>query len=123
MLKKIFLLLKVMLKKVFLRFFSADVFVVQIKNQNIVRKGVCADGNSNLSDEIGMLLNAALGLRPVGAVIFLQRNNLKLCLRNSDSATDTSEVAKVYGGGGYASSSSFIIRMDEYNQWISANSL
>ncbi|CAI8618003.1 unnamed protein product [Vicia faba] len=88
--------------------------------------GVRADGNSNLSDEIGMLLSvksAAIGLRPIGAVIFLQRNNLKMCLRSSDSATDTSEVAKAYGGGGSASSSSFIIRMDEYNQWISANSL
>lgn len=88
--------------------------------------GVRADGNSNLSDEIGMLLSvksAAIGLRPIGAVIFMQRNNLKMCLRSSDSATDTSEVAKAYGGGGSASSSSFIIRMDEYNQWISANSL
>ncbi|XP_058758145.1 uncharacterized protein LOC131631369 [Vicia villosa] len=88
--------------------------------------GVRADGNSNLSDEIGMLLSvksAALGLRPIGAVIFLQRNNLKMCLRSSDSATDTSEVAKAYGGGGSASSSSFIIRMDEYNQWISASPL
>ncbi|XP_050899428.1 uncharacterized protein LOC127106181 [Lathyrus oleraceus] len=88
--------------------------------------GVRADGNSNLSDEIGLLLSvksAAIGLRPIGAVIFMQRNNLKMCLRSSDSATDTSEVAKAYGGGGSASSSSFIIRMDEYNQWISANPL
>ncbi|XP_045826286.1 uncharacterized protein LOC123918322 isoform X1 [Trifolium pratense] len=88
--------------------------------------GVRADGNSNLSDEIGMLLSAksaAIGLRPIGAVIYMQRNNLKMCLRSSDSATDTSEVAKAYGGGGSASSSSFIIRMDEYNQWISASSL
>lgn len=88
--------------------------------------GVRADGNSNLSDEIGMLLSvksAAIGLRPIGAVIFMQRNNLKMCLRSSDNATDTSEVAKAYGGGGSASSSSFIIRMDEYNQWLSANSL
>lgn len=81
----------------------------------------------------------------------MQRNNLKMCLRSIDSATDTSEVAKVciltsgiissyflywqfwekisskfpfflsmqaYGGGGSPSSSSFIIRMDEYNQWL-----
>ncbi|WJX46462.1 hypothetical protein P8452_33263 [Trifolium repens] len=84
--------------------------------------GVRADGNSNLSDEIGMLLSlksAAIGLRPIGAVIYMQRNSLKMCLRSSDSTTDTSEVAKAYGGGGSASSSSFIIRMDEYNQWIS----
>lgn len=26
---------------------------------------------------------------------------------------------KAYGGGGSPSSSSFIIRMDEYNQWLS----
>ena len=89
----------------------------------------------------------------------MQRNNLKMCLRSTDSATDTSEVAKVcinmkqswfflfiyflfnvgylglivskfslyinvkaYGGGGSPSSSSFIIRMDEYNQWLSVNS-
>ena len=29
---------------------------------------------------------------------------------------------KAYGGGGSPSSSSFIIRMDEYNQWLSMNS-
>ncbi|TKY59423.1 hypothetical protein E2542_SST16512 [Spatholobus suberectus] len=83
--------------------------------------GVRADGNSNLSDEIGRLLSvksAATGLRPIGAVIFMQRNNLKMCLRSTDRATDTSEVAKAYGGGGSPGSSSFIIRMDEYNQWI-----
>ncbi|KAL1355890.1 hypothetical protein HN51_007862 [Arachis hypogaea] len=83
--------------------------------------GVRADGNSNLSDEIGRLLSlksAAAGLRPIGAVIFMQRNNLKMCLRSMDRVTDTSEVARAYGGGGSPSSSSFIIRMDEYNQWI-----
>lgn len=35
------------------------------------------------------------GTRPIGAVIFMQRNTLKICLRSTDSATDTSEVAKV----------------------------
>ncbi|KAK9286303.1 hypothetical protein L1049_014693 [Liquidambar formosana] len=87
--------------------------------------GVRADGNSNLSDEIGKQLSvksAAAGLRPIGAVIYMQRNNLKVCLRSIDRATDTSEVAKAYGGGGSPSSSSFIIRMDEYNQWLSVNS-
>ncbi|XP_027346833.1 uncharacterized protein LOC113858388 [Abrus precatorius] len=86
--------------------------------------GVRVDGNSNLSDEIGKLLSvksAATGLRPIGAVIFMQRNNLKMCLRSTDRATDTSEVAKAYGGGGSPSSSSFMIRMDEYNKWISGN--
>ncbi|XP_052117672.1 uncharacterized protein LOC107489250 [Arachis duranensis] len=71
--------------------------------------GVRADGNSNLSDESAL---------PIGAVIFMQRNNLKMCLRSMDRVTDTSEVARAYGGGGSPSSSSFIIRMDEYNQWI-----
>ncbi|KAK6241262.1 hypothetical protein QQP08_005968 [Theobroma cacao] len=86
--------------------------------------GVRADGNSDLSDEIGKQLSlksATAGLRPIGAVIYMQRNNLKMCLRSTDSATDTSEVAKAYGGGGCPSSSSFIIRMDEYNQWRSVN--
>ncbi|XP_028087536.1 uncharacterized protein LOC114288253 [Camellia sinensis] len=86
--------------------------------------GVRADGNSNLSDEIGKELSiksAAAGLRPIGAVVYMQRNNLKVCLRSTDTATDTSEVAKAYGGGGSPSSSSFIIRMDEYNQWLSVH--
>ncbi|KAK0590906.1 hypothetical protein LWI29_033049 [Acer saccharum] len=62
---------------------------------------VRADGNSNLSDEIGKQLSvksAAAGLRPIGAVIYSCRNNLKMCLRSTDSATDTSEIAKAYGG-------------------------
>ncbi|XP_024031742.1 uncharacterized protein LOC21397918 [Morus notabilis] len=86
--------------------------------------GVRVDGNSDLVDEIGKQLSvrsAATGLRPIGAVIYMQRNNLKMCLRSIDSSTDTSEVAKAYGGGGSSSSSSFIIRMDEYNQWLSTN--
>ncbi|OMO85304.1 hypothetical protein CCACVL1_10287 [Corchorus capsularis] len=86
--------------------------------------GVRADGNSDLSDEIAKQLSlksATAGLRPIGAVIYMQRKNLKMCLRSTDSATDTSEVAKAYGGGGSPSSSSFIIRMDEYNQWRSVN--
>ncbi|KAJ8768933.1 hypothetical protein K2173_023928 [Erythroxylum novogranatense] len=85
--------------------------------------GVRADGHSYLSDEIGKQLSiksSTAGLRPIGAVVYWQRNNLKICLRTIDSATDTSEVAKAYGGGGSSSSSSFIIRMDEYNQWLSA---
>ncbi|XP_043703262.1 uncharacterized protein LOC122653481 isoform X2 [Telopea speciosissima] len=84
--------------------------------------GIRADGNSDLSDEIGKELSvrsAAAGLRPIGAVVYMQRNNLKMSLRSMDTTTDTSEVAKAYGGGGSRSSSSFIIRMDEYNQWIS----
>ncbi|GAY45952.1 hypothetical protein CUMW_093270 [Citrus unshiu] len=95
-----------------------------ITNPYIYKQGVRADGNSYLSDEIGKQLSArsaAAGLRPIGAVIYMQRNNLKMCLRSTDSATDTSEIAKAYGGGGSASSSSFIIRMDEYNQWLSVN--
>ncbi|XP_075104662.1 uncharacterized protein LOC107798573 [Nicotiana tabacum] len=87
--------------------------------------GIRADGNSELSDEIGKELSkksAAAGLRPIGAVIYLQRKNLKMCLRTVDAATDTSEVAKAYGGGGSPSSSSFIIRMDEYNQWLTVHS-
>ncbi|XP_009790408.1 uncharacterized protein LOC107780419 isoform X1 [Nicotiana tabacum] len=87
--------------------------------------GIRADGNSDLSDEIGKELSkksALAGLRPIGAVIYLQRKNLKMCLRTVDAATDTSEVAKAYGGGGSPSSSSFIIRMDEYNQWLAVHS-
>ncbi|EOA30852.1 hypothetical protein CARUB_v10013995mg [Capsella rubella] len=86
--------------------------------------GIRADGNTQLSDELGKLLSlqsSVAGLRPIGAVTYMQRNNLKMCLRSTDDITDTSEVAKAYGGGGTSSSSSFIIRMDEYNQWISTN--
>ncbi|KAG6382367.1 hypothetical protein SASPL_157964 [Salvia splendens] len=82
-----------------------------------------ADGNSDFSDEMGKELSqmsAAAGLRPIGAVLYMQRNNLKMSLRTIDSGTDTSEIAMAYGGGGFPSSSSFIIRMDEYNQWRSA---
>ncbi|KAF8052136.1 hypothetical protein N665_1597s0002 [Sinapis alba] len=86
--------------------------------------GMRADGNHELSDELGKLLSlqsASSGLRPIGAVTFMQRNNLKMCLRSTDDTADTSEIAKAYGGGGTSCSSSFIIRMDEYNQWISMN--
>ncbi|XP_031378517.1 uncharacterized protein LOC116193916 [Punica granatum] len=86
--------------------------------------GVRADGSSDLSDEIGKQLSlksAASGLRPIGAVIYMLRNNLKMCLRSIDDTTDTSEVAKAYGGGGTPRSSSFIIKMDEYNCWLSGN--
>lgn len=38
---------------------------------------------------------AICGVRPIGAVVYMQRNNLKMCLRSTDAATDTSEVAKV----------------------------
>ncbi|XP_037496586.1 uncharacterized protein LOC105636022 isoform X6 [Jatropha curcas] len=93
-----------------------------VTNPHMFEKGVRADGYSNLADEIGRQLSvksAAAGLRPIGVVIYMQRNNLKMCLRSADTATDTSEIAKAYGGGGSLSSSSFIIRMDEYNQWLS----
>ncbi|WOG82682.1 hypothetical protein DCAR_0101848 [Daucus carota subsp. sativus] len=86
--------------------------------------GVRADGNPSLSDEIGKELSrrsSAAGLRPIGAVIYMQGKNLKMCLRSTDEGTDTSEVAKAYGGGGFPCSSSFIIRMDEYNEWLSVN--
>ncbi|XP_049413873.1 uncharacterized protein LOC125876657 isoform X3 [Solanum stenotomum] len=96
-----------------------------ITNPHMYKQGVRADGNPDLSDEIGKELSkksASVGLRPIGAVVYLQRKNLKMCLRTFDAATDTSEVAKAYGGGGSPSSSSFIIRMDEYNQWRSVHS-
>ncbi|XP_020686844.1 uncharacterized protein LOC110102724 [Dendrobium catenatum] len=84
-----------------------------------------ADGNAEFSHEIALELSsrsAAAGLRPIGAVIFMQRGNLKMCLRTTDCATDTSDIAKAFGGGGKPSSSSFIIRMDEYNEWTAINS-
>ncbi|XXG78151.1 hypothetical protein AAC387_Pa08g2153 [Persea americana] len=62
--------------------------------------GIRADGNSDLSNEIGEELSvksAAAGLRPIGAVVYMQRGNLKMCLRSVDSATDTSEIAKKHG--------------------------
>ncbi|OAY74025.1 hypothetical protein ACMD2_10866 [Ananas comosus] len=84
-----------------------------------------ADGYSDLSDEIGTELSrrsATAGLRPIGAVVFMQRGIFKMCLRSTDKATNTSEIAKAYGGGGNSSSSSFPLTMDEYNHWTSTNS-
>ncbi|KAF8641944.1 hypothetical protein HU200_067658 [Digitaria exilis] len=43
--------------------------------------------------------------RPIGAVVFMQRG-----------------ILKAYGGGGKPSSSSFALRMDEFNTWTSVNS-
>jgi len=77
-----------------------------------------ADRNSKLSHEIGLELSrrsAAAGLRPIGAVVFMQRGILKVCLRTTDSTTNTANIAKAYGGGGKPSSSSFALRMDEFN--------
>ncbi|KAL6658351.1 hypothetical protein ACP70R_003937 [Stipagrostis hirtigluma subsp. patula] len=84
-----------------------------------------ADGHSKLSHEIGLELSqmsAAAGLRPIGAVVFMQRGILKICLRTTDSTTNTAEIAKAYGGGGKPNSSSFALRMDEFNSWTSVNS-
>ncbi|KAG1369806.1 hypothetical protein COCNU_15G001720 [Cocos nucifera] len=56
-------------------------------------------GNSDLSHEIGVELSRrskAAGLRPIGALVFMQRSNLKMCLRSTDKSTDTSEIAKAY---------------------------
>lgn len=83
-----------------------------------------ADGHTNLSHEIGLELSrrsAASGLRPIGAVVFMQRGILKVCLRTTDSTTNTAEIAKAYGGGGKPSSSSFALRMDEFNAWTRVN--
>ncbi|TVU26716.1 hypothetical protein EJB05_29275, partial [Eragrostis curvula] len=84
-----------------------------------------ADGHTGLSHEIGLELSrrsAAAGLRPIGAVVFMQRGILKICLRTTDSITNTAEIAKAYGGGGKPSSSSFALTMDEFNSWTSVNS-
>uniref|UniRef100_A0A804MSE9 Uncharacterized protein n=1 Tax=Zea mays TaxID=4577 RepID=A0A804MSE9_MAIZE len=81
-----------------------------------------ADGQTQLSHEIALELSqrsAAAGLRPIGAVVFMQRGVLKVCLRTTDSTVNTSEIAKAYGGGGKRSSSSFTLRMDEFNIWTS----
>uniref|UniRef100_A0A0D9XPG2 Uncharacterized protein n=1 Tax=Leersia perrieri TaxID=77586 RepID=A0A0D9XPG2_9ORYZ len=84
-----------------------------------------ADGNSKLSHEIGLELSqrsAAAGLRPIGAVVFMQRGLLKVCLRTTDNTIDTAEIAKAYGGGGKPNSSSFALRLEEFNAWTSVNS-
>jgi len=88
-------------------------------------KAIRADRNSKLSHEIGLELSrrsAAAGLRPIGAVVFMQRGILKVCLRTTDNTTNTANIAKAYGGGGKPSSSSFALRMDEFNTWTSVNS-
>ncbi|KAI3990295.1 hypothetical protein MKX01_037634 [Papaver californicum] len=64
--------------------------------------GIRADGNSNLSNDIGKKLSlrsAAAGLRPIVTLIPLK-------------------LLRAYGEGDTSASSS-IIRMDEYSQWIS----
>jgi len=89
------------------------------------REAIRADGQTQLSHEIALELSqrsAAAGLRPIGAVVFMQRGVLKVCLRTTDSTVNTSEIAKAYGGGGKRSSSSFTLRMDEFNIWTSVNS-
>ncbi|KAI3981331.1 hypothetical protein MKX01_004595 [Papaver californicum] len=54
------------------------------------------------------LRSAAAGLRPIGAVVYMQRK--------------ISRCACAYGGGDTSASSSLIIRMEEYSQWISGRS-
>ncbi|KAI4997394.1 hypothetical protein ZWY2020_052736 [Hordeum vulgare] len=83
-----------------------------------------ADGDSKVSHEIGLELSkmsAGAGLRPIGAVVFMQRGLLKICLRTTDNTTNTAEIAKAHGGGGKPSSSSFALRMDEFNAWTREN--
>ncbi|KAG6409101.1 hypothetical protein SASPL_132133 [Salvia splendens] len=55
-----------------------------------------ADGNSDFSDEMGKELSqmsAAAGLRPIGAVLYMQRNNLKMSLRTIDSVAFSTAIA------------------------------
>ncbi|AQK87203.1 SEC14 cytosolic factor family protein / phosphoglyceride transfer family protein [Zea mays] len=62
------------------------------------REAIRADGQTQLSHEIALELSqrsAAAGLRPIGAVVFMQRGVLKVCLRTTDSTVNTSEIAKV----------------------------
>lgn len=40
-------------------------------------------------------LTNILPVRPIGAVVFMQRGIFKMCLRSTDKATNTSEIAKV----------------------------
>lgn len=42
-----------------------------------------------------MIVLVQYSFRPIGAVIYTQRKNLKMSLRSIDSCTDTSEIAKV----------------------------
>jgi hypothetical protein len=52
--------------------------------------------NDVIDIDYNLLLSSSIGgVRPIGAVVYMQRNNLKMCLRSIDGATDTSEVAKV----------------------------
>ncbi|CAL9248194.1 unnamed protein product, partial [Arabidopsis halleri] len=58
--------------------------------------GMRVDGNHQLSDgKLLSLQSSAAGLRPIEAITFMQRNNLKMCFRSTDAITDTSEIAKV----------------------------
>ncbi|GKA61361.1 hypothetical protein Tco_0760768, partial [Tanacetum coccineum] len=80
------------------------------------------DGNSNLSDIIGKELSIksqATGLCLLAQLFTCKEKITKCACLSTNSLTDTSQIAKVYGGGGSPSSSSFIIQMDEYNHLIS----
>ena len=55
-----------------------------------------------LTDLASVLRNTDGAGRPIGAVIYMLRNNLKMSLRSTDGNTDTSEVAKVYSDLGHA---------------------
>lgn len=82
--------------------------------------GVRADAHSDRRSELGNKLSirsASDGLRAIGAVIYEQRGKLKISLRTADNSIDTSEIARVYGGGGHAGASSFYLCHEEYRKW------
>uniref|UniRef100_A0A6N2L6Z2 Uncharacterized protein n=1 Tax=Salix viminalis TaxID=40686 RepID=A0A6N2L6Z2_SALVM len=91
-----------------------------IQRAIVSSSGGGADGNSHLrNEEIGKqpgLRSAAAGLRCRN--FGLDRNHFKQFFVDFDF--DFLNM-NAYGGGGSPSSSSFIIRMEKYNQWLSAH--
>lgn len=65
---------------------------------------------------------AARGLRAVGAVVYREEamaggDTLKISLRSTGEAEDTTGVSQAFGGGGHLNASSFLLPEKEFEAW------
>eukprot|EP00250_Pteridium_aquilinum_P003276 c135_g1_i1 orf=410-1447(-) len=81
------------------------------------------DHMADLRSDLGNQLAArslALGLRPIGAVVYkvdeVDTSLVKVSLRSTEGQ-DTTEISQAYGGGGHAGASSFMISKKRFNDW------
>lgn len=94
------------------------------------RYGQClavhADSVAHLRSELGNQLAARSlenGLRPIGAVIYVQggfegsEGQYKVSLRSMGENADTTEISQAYGGGGHRNASGFMISREELELW------